>query len=413
MTSNKAESYYFETKDGVPKLWTSGFIAFVCLNIFIFLGFDVLLPTLTLYLESHGHSRDVIGRIFSFFMIAAIIMRMIAPRLVLLIKPFLLVRLGLCVGGLSVIGYFFAHSAPAASAVRFLHGLGFGVASTVLTALAAQIIPAHRMAQGMGFLGLGTILTLALGPSAGIWLKDNLGYLPMFVVVSGIYLTGLVWTFKMPDLALTPPPEGKRKPKLVLLSRLALAPSLLMFMIGISISSVAIYLALYFNEVGLAYSGWYFGLSTIGICFSRLFSGRIQDRFGHRFVITPAIILMSGAVMVIPRISGPLSLFVAALMWGLAAGSLFPSIQALSFSKIPAHGRTEVAASIFNAFDLGMGTGSVVFGLISEYFQTYKAAYWGNSVNLAFFLTFYLLYYFVISPKKSQSAPKTTKPAAT
>ncbi|MDR1657159.1 MAG: MFS transporter [Deltaproteobacteria bacterium] len=406
MKIKNTDTYFFETQNGVAKLWTAGFRAFLCLNVFIFLGFDVLLPTLTLYLEGHGHSRDAIGRIFSFFMIAAIIMRMMAPRLVLLVRPFLLVRLGLLIGSLAVVGYYFGHSAPAASTARFFHGLGFGITSTILTAMAAQTIPAPKMAQGMGFLGLGTILTLALGPSLGIWLKDHLGYLPLFLTVAGIYLAGLLWTLKMPDLKLSAPPEGQKRPKLVLLSRLALAPSFLMFMIGISISSVAIYIALYFNEMGLAYSGRFFGLSTIGILIARVFAGRIQDRHGHRWVLTPAIILMTTSVLMIPRVTGPVSLFLAAVMWGLSTGSLFPSVQAMSFSSVPAHGRTEVASSVFNAFDLGMGTGSVVFGLLCEYFHTYRAAYWGNTVNLLGLLAFYLIYYFALHPEHPRTSKK-------
>ena len=405
MSDKSPDSYYHQMANGVPKLWTRGFVAFVFLNIFIFLGFDILLPTLTLFMESHGHSRDSIGRIFSLFMVAAIAMRMIAPRLVLKVKPFALVRLGLLVSGLSVVGYYFAHSAPAASLARFGHGLGFGMASTVLTSLAAQTIPPSRMAQGMGFLGLGIILTLAVGPSTGIWLMRELGFLPMFLCVAGVYLAGLAWTLRMPDLLIPAPPGGQPRPKLTLLSPLAMAPSLVMFMMGISISSVAIYLALYFNERHLPYTGWFFGLSTIGIVASRIFSGRIHDRRGHRWVITPALVLMFGAVLVIPTIDSLPRLFPAAVMWGLATGSLFPSVQALAFSAAPPHRRTEVAASIFNAFDLGMGAGSVIFGLMSQHQSSYLAAYTGNRYNLMILLAFYVIWYFWARPGDARRRP--------
>jgi MFS family permease len=404
MRNDNSGSYYFQTVDGVPKLWTRGFVAFVFLNIFIFLGFDILLPTLTLFLESHGHTRDAIGRIFSLFMVAAILMRMVAPRLVLAVKPFRLVRLGLLVSGLSVVGYYFAHSAPAAGLARFGHGLGFGIASTVLTSLAAQTIPSSRMAQGMGFLGLGIILTLAVGPSTGIWIMRELGFLPLFLLVFGVYLAGLVWTLRMPDLAIPAPPAGRPRPPLVLLSRLAMAPSLVMFMMGVSISSVAIYLALYFNERHLPYTGWFFGLSTIGIITSRLFSGRVHDRHGHRWVITPALFLMLGAVLIIPSIESLPGVLPAAVMWGLATGSLFPSVQALAFSTAPPHRRTEVAASIFNSFDLGMGAGSVVFGFLSQRQASYQAAFTGNTVNLVLLLIFYLGWYFLARPGEAQPA---------
>jgi MFS family permease len=404
MTSSQEYYYGRPNRDGLPQLWTRGFVSFVVLNVFIFLGFDVLLPTLTLFLEDHGHSRDAIGRIFSFFMIAAIAMRALAPKLAAKFRPFSLVRLGLLAAALSTAGYFWAHSAPAASLARFGHGLGFGIASTLLTAMASQIIPVSKMAQGMGFLGLGTILTLALGPSLGVWLKDNLGYLPMFLAVCAFYGCALLWTFKMPDLALSEkqagdpvptdtPSSSARPPAFTLLSRMVWAQSLMMMLTGVSISSAAIYLALYFKELGLPWSGLFFGLSTIGIVVSRLFAGRIHDRWGHRLVILPALVCQLLAVTLLIRIQGPAALTASAVLWGLANGAIFPSVQALTFLSAPKDRRTEAASSLFNAFDLGMGAGSIVFGLLAEAAQSYRAVYWGAAVNCLLFMAFYVFHY--------------------
>jgi MFS family permease len=407
MDKNKAYEYYYAEDDSGRKLWTAGFKAFIFLNVFIFLGFDVLLPTLTVYLEEHGHSRDAIGRIFSFFTVAAIIMRMLAPRLVVMVKPFLLVRVGFLIAGLAGISYFFAHSGPTASVARFFHGLGFGITSTVLTAMAAQTVPGNKMAQGMGFLGLGTILTLAVGPSLGIWLRDSFGYLAMFLVVGGFYICGLLWTLRMPDIELPAPPPDKPKPKLVFLSLLAFAPSLMMFLVGISIAAVSIYLALYFKETGFNRTGLFFGLATIGILISRIGAGQIQDRFGHRTVILPAIASMTIAIFMIPHIKGTGLLFVAAVFWGISTGTIFPSVQALAFSSVSPHQRTTVASSLFNAFDIGIGFGSVTLGYICQHYQTYRVAFQATLINCLVFLSFYIIYYFILYPPRTK--PKSIK----
>jgi MFS family permease len=405
MKKTNAKDYYFAEGPSGRKLWTAGFMAFICLNIFIFLGFDVLLSTLTVYLEEYGHSRDAIGRIFTFFTVAAIIMRMLAPRLVLIIKPFILVRLGLLIAGLAAIFYYFAHTAPTASVARFFHGMGFGLTMPVLTGMAAQIVPRDKMAQGMGFLGLGTIVTLAVGPSLGIWLRDTYGYLVMFLFVSGFYICGLLWTLRMPDLEVPAPPPDKPKPKLVFLSLLALAPSVMMFMLGISIASVTIYLALYFKEIGFNHTGRFFGLATIGILFSRVGAGHIQDRFGHRAVIFPAIASMTLAVFLIPYINGMGILFAASLFWGLSTGTIFPSVQALAFGSVSPHQRTSVASSLFNAFDIGIGFGSVILGYVCQHFETYRVAFIGSLINCFGFLCFYFFYYFLLHPPKAKPKP--------
>ncbi|MDR2302279.1 MAG: MFS transporter [Deltaproteobacteria bacterium] len=406
MKENTKKDYYYVEDESGQKLWSAGFRAFIFLNVFVFLGFDVLLPTLTVYLEEHGHSRDAIGRIFSFFTVAAIIMRMLAPRLVLIIKPFTLVRIGLLISGAAVFYYYFAHTAPTASVARFFHGMGFGIASTVLTALSAQTIPANKMAQGMGFLGLGTILTLAVGPSLGIWLRDTFNYLVMFLVVSGFYVAAFLWTLRMPNIDLPAPPPDKPKPKLVFLSRFAFAPSLMMFMVGVSISAITIYLALYFKEINFNRTGHFFAMATIGILISRIWAGQIQDRFGHRMVILPAILSMTTGVFLIPYAQSTSLLLVAAIFWGLSTGTIFPSVQALAFSSVSPHQRTATASSLFNAFDVGIGFGSIILGIICEYKGTYLVAFKGALINCLAFICFYFLYYFILHPPKARPKPK-------
>jgi MFS family permease len=367
------------------------------LNIFIFLGFDTLLPTLTLFLESHGHSRDTIGQIFSVFIISAILARSSAPRLVLYFRPLIIIRVGLFICALAVAGYYLALTAFSASLARFFHGLGFGLTSTLVTSVAAQIIPVNRMAQGLGFLGLGVILTLAVGPSVGIWLMENMGFLALFLTVGSFYALGLIWTVFLPDVRLPAPPAG-RKPKLVIISLAALAPSTLMFLLGITVSAVAVYLALYCKEIGLPYSGQFFGFSTVGIILSRIFSGPLQDRFGHRVVIAPAIGLSVAALLVITQFQSLATVLVASVMWGLATGTLFPCVQALAFTSSRPELRTAVASSLFNSLDIGFGVGSITFGLIAELADNYRAVFWGDSVNALIFLGFYLVYYLVLHP---------------
>jgi MFS family permease len=386
-------------------LWTPAFKALTVLNVFIFLGFDTLLPTLTLFLESHGHSRDAIGQIFSVFIFSAILSRALAPRLIATIRPLVLIRLGLLIAALAVASYYLALTALTASICRFLHGLGVGLTSTLVTSVAAQIIPANRMAQGLGFLGLGVILTLAVGPYLGVWLMTHMGFLTLFLTTASYYVLGLVWTLFLPDVRLPRPADG-RKPRLVIISKEALVPSTLMFLTGVAVSAGVVYLALYCNEIGLPYTGQFFGFSTIGIVVTRIFAGPLQDRFGHRVVIAPALALMLCSVLVITQFRNLTTVLVASFLWGISTGTLFPCLQALAFTSTRPEFRTAVASSMFNSLDIGFGVGSVTFGLLAEYAQSYRAVYWGAAVNAVIFLAFYLFYYLIVQPaaKTGQAA---------
>jgi len=378
---------------GPDRLWTGKFIKFLLINLFIFLGFDILLPTLSLYLEGNGATEADIGRIYSVFAITAIFMRMTAARLADGRSALALARLGLWACGLAVILYYWATNSYLAMGVRFLQGAGFGLATTLLTSLASQAIPPSRMGEGMGYLGLGTTLALALGPFFGVWLMNTWGFLILFLVVGLCYVAsvGVAWTIR--DVPL---PRGDRpRPGLTLFSRLVWPQSLMMFILGLVFNAIIVYLALFCQERGLPHADAFFVLSTVGILISRLTSGRIYDHFGHSFVILPSAGLLLIAMLFLYQADSPRLLFVASLLYGLSSGALFPGLQALSLGGVPLERRTEATASFMNSFDLGFGLGSLLLGQLAFLTHSYAVVYLAAAAAALIFLAFYLGYYLI------------------
>jgi len=385
-----------------PKLWTAVFFGFVLLNLFIFMGFDLLLPTLTLYLEKHGRSEAEIGRIFGTFTISAILTRMFASHFARKMDAMRLVSLGLLGCALAGISYIWAHTLLGGVAVRFLHGAGFGLASTLITALASQVIPPARMGEGMGYLGLGTTLALALGPFFGIWLVDEFGYTVLFSMVAAVYVGGIVVVCLSPKIKLASSDPKAPRPKVVFLSRKVMVPSLLMFLVGLIMSSVTIYMALFCNEQGLPYAGHFFVFSAIGLLIARLTAGRLHDRFGHRYVLGPSGVLLLVSMLLLAFMPSRETIFTVSIIYGLSTGAIFPSLQAVTFSLVPLSGRTEATASFFNSFDLGMGVGSLSLGYLASKLGSYSSVYLGSAGAAVVFLLFYLIYYLFLNPVKAQ-----------
>ncbi|UQZ88467.1 hypothetical protein C4J81_04305 [Deltaproteobacteria bacterium Smac51] len=387
------------------QLWTLPFLTFIALNLFIFMGFDVLLPTLSLYLEGQGNTETDIGRIFAIFTVSAVLMRMLAGRLASYFNPMRLARLGLLFCAIAGAFYYWADTVPTAMAARFLHGAGFGLASTLITALASQIIPPLRLGEGMGYLGLGTTLALALGPFFGVWLMDEFGFFVLFMVVAGFYVLSVIGISALPKIKMAGPPPGAPRPRLVLVSPSVIAPSVMMFMVGLSMSSAMIYLALYCKEINLPYAGHFFVLSTAGIFISRLTAGRIHDRIGHSYVIIPASILLAATMFLLAKADTRGMIFTASILYGLSTGAIFPSVQALAMSAVDISRRTEATASIFNSFDLGVGLGSVILGYVAGRMGSYNSVYWAATAVAVVFLLYYLCVY-IFFPSKTKDMKK-------
>ena len=385
-----------------PVLWTLPFLTFVLVNLFVFMGFDILLPTLSLYLEANGNNEAEIGQIFGTFTISAVLMRMMASRLASKVDAMWLVRWGLLACALAGGWYYWAYTLPTGMAARFIHGAGFGLASTLITALASQIIPPSRMGEGLGYLGLGTTLALALGPFFGIWLMDEFGYFIMFMVVAAFYVAAIVVAHLLPKIKLASAAPGAPRPRLVLFSRRVLGPSVLMLLFGLVMSSVTIFMALFCKEKGLPYAGHFFVLSTIGIFVARFTTGRIHDRLGHYYVIIPAGIILLASMLLLYQTESRDSLFIVSLLYGLSTGAIFPSFQALALSAVPMTGRTEATASLFNSFDFGIGIGSLALGALASQAGSYSSVYLGGAGAALGLFIFYVIYYLVLhSPKRT------------
>jgi MFS family permease len=404
------------TAGGPQLLWTRAFVSFLFVNFFIFMGFNVLLPTLPLYLESHQANEAEIGLIFAVFVVSAVLMRMFAARLAFRFSAFRVVNAGLLLCSIAAIGYYWATSTPLAMACRFIQGAGVGLASTLITALVSQVIPLHRMGEGMGFFGVAPALALAAGPFFGLWLMNEWGFFIMFLAVAIFYILGIAVVAVMPKVTLsaygaTPETPDKSsaapagdKPKLVLFSRMVAAPSILMLMLGITISAAITYMALYCKERGLPYAGHFFVLSTVGILTSRLNAGRIYDHRGHPFVILPSGLLLLGCMALLYIADTRNLLFTASLLYGFAVGAIFPSLQALAISYAPINRRTEASASFMNAYDIGFGLGAAIMGQIAHLAGNYGIIYLAAAGAMLFFLIYYIVYYLLINKTAGRPA---------
>jgi predicted MFS family arabinose efflux permease len=301
--------------------------------------------------------------------------------------------LGLSAFSLAMILYYWATSVPLAMGVRLLQGAGLGLATTLLTTLASQVIPASRLGEGMGYLGLGTTLALAIGPFFGVWLMNTYGFLVLFLTVSAVSAAAVGVTWSIKGVTLPSPRADAPKPRPVLFSRLVWPQSLLAFIMGMVFNTIIVYMALFCKERGLDHADSFFVLSTIGILAARLSSGRVYDAFGHRYVIPPAAGLLLGALVLLYLAKTPNLLFAASILYGLASGALFPSLQALSLGSVSLDQRTEATASFMNSYDLGFGLGALLMGHLAFMTHSYVTVYLAAAGVTLVFLAFYLIYY--------------------
>lgn len=353
----------------VAKLWTKDFILLLIANAFSFCAFDLLLPTLPVFLVAHGNNSGEVGIVMGIFTFSAIFIRLFTAegsrRFGL--KNFLYIGLIICC--ISISAYSLGTTFITAAAIRIMHGLGFGITTTLSATIAANIIPDARRGEGTGYLGFGMVITASLAPFLGLWLLEHFGgtYLFVFTALTQLYALVCIFFVSVPKLPIYVREKERQKHTLIdrLVEKAALFPSLLTLMLGICSGSLLSFIALFGQEKHITNVGWFFLAATFGSFAARLVAGNIFDRKGHAWVIMPGALIYMVGFILISQATSKNYLMVAAVLIGLGGGALFPSLQAWIMNRTVPERRGEANAMFYNAFDVGVGGGSILLGFIA------------------------------------------------
>ena len=362
----------------MEKLWNRNYCKVMVANFSLFFAFYVLTPLLPLYLSEHfGATKDVIGLVLSGYTVTALLFR---PFSGYVVDSFPRKKvLMLCFGTFSIFfaGYLAASTLLLFMVVRTLHGGPFGALTVANSTVAIDVLPSSRRTEGIGYYGLSNNLAMAVAPTIGIFLYkltnsfEALFWLALIVACAGWMVDA---TVELEDRSV----NCKRK---LSLDRFFLVRGWLlglnMVAFGFSFGVLSNYLAIYGKEVlGITGgTGTYFMLCSIGLILSRLQGGKAlrKGRLTHN----------AGAGMVISFIGytlfiaapGWLGYYGSALLIGLGNGHMWPAFQNMTINVACNNQRGTANSTILISWDIGMGLGILVGGVVSELLG-YAAAFW-------------------------------------
>jgi len=349
------------TADRINALWGRDFILILSINLFSFMGFYGLLPTLPFFAKNLGGSDTSAGLVIGVFTLSAVVIRPFAGQALDKYGRKGVLLVGMLIFALCMLAYIWTPSLLVLMVIRCIQGLGWGLMTTATSTAAADIIPKSRIGEGMGFFGLSGTLAMALAPAFGLYLIDNFNFTVLFI--GGLTVAVLA---NFMALAVRYREIKNTANKFILVEKAALPASLVMLFLATTYSAVSTFLALYALEKGIANIGVFFMVYALALAIFRPLSGRLCDRFGFNYVVVPGIILM-GAAMLLLFLADSITWFLAAgFVYGVGYGSTQPSLQAQCILAAPLERRGSANATFFIGFDLGIGLSSIMWGAIAE-----------------------------------------------
>lgn len=262
-------------------------------------------------------------------------------------------------------------------AVRMLHGVCFGVVSTVVMSGILSRVPGHRRAEASGYLGITSTLSTAVGPFMAAWLIGHGGYEVLFAVAVGATVFGAVVAvpMKLPDgrqpkpreettvEAATPGRSHAQHRNEQSLGGLAVV----VLLVGCAYAGVAAYLAMYAAERDAQWSvGVYFALYAVVALVGRLTLGRIQDRYGDNVIVLPVMACFVLSLVMLWLADDGLMIALAGIPMGLGFGMFLPTMQAAAARVVTVERITVSVAVVYVAVDLGVGLAPFVLGPLAQ-----------------------------------------------
>ncbi len=382
------ESTGIEKTDN-EKIFSKDFAFIWLANFFVFLGFQMTLPTIPIFVNELGGSDQLIGIIVGIFTFSALLFRPYAGHALETKGRGIVYLFGLVLFVLSVGSFGFITSMAFLIVMRIVQGVGWGFSTTASGTIATDLIPPSRRGEGMGYYGLSGNLALAFGPALGLTLAGVLSFTQLFLMCASLGLIAFLLSLNIRYKKVDESPHKTKPARFDVLEKSAINPSIILLFITLTFGGIASFLPLYAAEKNIEGIQFYFVSYALFLMLSRIFAGKIYDRKGDLYVIPPGAILIFVAMILLSWLPNMTVMIIAGALYGLGFGTVQPALQAWAVDKAAANRKGMANATFFSFFDLGVGIGAMLFGQLA-FLYGYQIIYLVSAFSVTISLSYYL-----------------------
>lgn len=269
--------------------------------------------------------------------------------------------------------------------LRAIQGVGFSLNSTATNALATDIIPRERLAEGLGILGLEMTVVQIFAPWLALFLLTNYNYEIAFAVVVGCCVVNLLLRIPLAKAAKALEAVRRNQPRsrqkqgkiwAKIVEPDAWRPASIMFFFMMGNTCVGTFLAASALSRGIEDVGLFFIASGVCLAISRLLIGPAQRRFSLLKVVAAGIALSAVSLVCMYFVADTWGLIGAGLLYGLGLGVVTPSMNAMTVMSARSDARGRASATLYLAMDVGMALGAWALGYVAMFYNMHVTFLW-------------------------------------
>jgi MFS family permease len=275
----------------------------------------------------------------------------------------------LVVCGLAISAFSLLYALPASFwvplALAFFHGLFWSGLLSASAAYLTDCVPESRRAEGIGYWGLSTIVAVAVAPGLGLWLyRHSWLWLCVSMGVLNLAMAGIAWT--LPEGRVPSRAVGERLVSRQLVEWRVMVLSITLFLYSFGYGAITSFAGLYAASSGVRPASLYYTTFALVVLVTRPAVARFADRAGHRRILYPCLILIAAGLAMLSLWGSRRGMIASGVVFGVGFGAAYPVYVAHVLRHVDAERRGAAFGAVLAAFDTGIGTGSIVTGMLVE-----------------------------------------------
>lgn len=377
------------------KLWTKNYVLNLINNLLIFIIFYLFMIYTTKFaMVSFNATVSEAGLAAGLFILSALIARLFAGRYMDFIGRKKLLMYAVIFYALATFGYHFIFSMNFLYLIRFVHGLAYGVLSTIIATVIVSTVPSARRGEGLGYFSLSITLASAIGPFLGIVLPQiNALYALILGDILCVLIVLMTYVIEIPEIKITfrQRVEVKSFRLRTFLEPTAIPIAIVALLGAIGYSAIMSYIGAYTEAIGLLLGGslFYVAYSLTCLLF-RPISGIVLDKYGNNVVMIPILFAMIFGFLAVAVADSTFILLLGAVLIAIGYGTIPSAGQAIAVQKVKLNRYSMATATLYMALDAGNGVGPYLLGMIVPIYG-FRAVYICSAIAAALAFCYYVL----------------------
>ncbi|MFI7119915.1 MFS transporter [Amycolatopsis sp. NPDC049868] len=326
-------------------------------------GFYLLVSVVPLYIADSGSGGFGAGLATGAMMLATVVTELAVPRLVARLGYRAVFALGQLLLGVPALALIISPATGLTLGVSLVRGAGLGIVVVVGSALAAELAPARRRAEGLAIYGVVVGVPAVVGLPAGIWLSEQFGFAATFAVAAVVSLSPLAVVSSLPSKSGDVTASGSvlRTLRAGGLARLTVVFTAIT--IGAGVFATFLPLAVSAEARGTAALALL--VQSLAMSAARFAAGRFGDRHGSGRLLVPSVLVSAVGAALLSWTDSSLLMVAGMALFGAGFGVAQNVTLTLMIERVDVaeYGNTSALWNL--AYDAGFGLGAVGFGLLT------------------------------------------------